>query len=72
MQTQKISLANIQGKLNRSEMKNIMAGTYLTSIGDANKICKCTDSHTAGMVNCDNCDSYCQSHSHGNKSTCGD
>ena len=26
MQTQKMSLANIQGKLNRNEMKNIMAG----------------------------------------------
>ena len=27
MQTQKMSLANIQGKLSRSEMKNIMAGS---------------------------------------------
>jgi len=27
MQTQKISLANIQGKLSRAEMKNIMAGS---------------------------------------------
>jgi len=26
MQTQKMSLANIQGKLSRTEMKNIMAG----------------------------------------------
>ncbi|WP_301922665.1 hypothetical protein [Ferruginibacter sp.] len=26
MQTQKISLANIKGKLSRTEMKNIMAG----------------------------------------------
>jgi len=26
MQTKKMSLANIQGKLSRSEMKNIMAG----------------------------------------------
>ena len=27
MKTQKMSLANIQGKLSRSEMKNIMAGS---------------------------------------------
>jgi hypothetical protein len=27
MQTQKMSLANIKGKLNRAEMKNIMAGS---------------------------------------------
>ena len=27
MQTQKMSLANIQGKLRRTEMKNIMAGS---------------------------------------------
>ena len=27
MQTKKMSLANIQGKLSRTEMKNIMAGT---------------------------------------------
>lgn len=37
MQTQKMSLANIQGKLSRNEMKNIMAGsgapTYKCCIG---------------------------------------
>jgi len=27
MQTQKMSLANIKGKLSRTEMKNIMAGS---------------------------------------------
>ncbi len=27
METKKMSLANIQGKLNRAEMKNIMAGS---------------------------------------------
>ena len=27
MKTQKMSLANIQGKMSRSEMKNIMAGS---------------------------------------------
>lgn len=35
MQTKKMSLANIQGKLSRTEMKNIMAGT-----GDAYCIAK--------------------------------
>jgi hypothetical protein len=31
MQTQKMSLDNIQGKLSRTEMKNIIAGTCRTS-----------------------------------------
>jgi hypothetical protein len=40
MQTKKMSLANIQGKLSRSEMKNIMAGSdygggYCGSVGSA-------------------------------------
>ena len=35
MQTQKMSLANIQGKLSRTEMKNIMAGS------DDDKIQQC-------------------------------
>jgi hypothetical protein len=30
MKTTKMSLANIQGKLSRAEMKNIMAGSGLT------------------------------------------
>lgn len=30
MQTKKMSLANIQGKLSRTEMKNIMAGSTCT------------------------------------------
>jgi hypothetical protein len=34
MKTQKMSLANIQGKLSRAEMKNIMAGTNSTIEGD--------------------------------------
>jgi len=37
MQTQKMSLANIKGKLSRAEMKNIMAGSGST-------ICTCGDS----------------------------
>ena len=72
MQTTKMSLANIQGKLSRTEMKNIMAGVDLAPIGGENKICKCTDSHSAGIVSCDTCDSYCQNHGHGSQVTCGD
>lgn len=37
MQTQKMSLANIKGKLSRDEMKKIMAGS-------GNTICTCGDS----------------------------
>ena len=33
MKTQKMSLANIQGKLSRAEMKNIMAGSGLSGEG---------------------------------------
>ena len=39
MQTQKMSLANIKGKLSRSEMKDIMAGStdcYPNNQGDCN------------------------------------
>jgi hypothetical protein len=32
MQTQKMSLANIQGKLSRNEMKNIMAGSSVCTL----------------------------------------
>ena len=49
MQTKKMSLANIQGKLSRTEMKNIMAGT-----GGSN--CKCYVSCPVGTfisVACD-------------------
>ena len=44
MQTQKISLANIKGKLSRTEMKNIMAGS-----GTTYKCCKngaCSDCYS--------------------------
>jgi len=33
MQTTKMSLANIQGKLSRTEMKNIMAGSGTSGCG---------------------------------------
>lgn len=38
MQTKKMSLANIQGKLNRTEMKKIMAGSG-TLCGNYNDPC---------------------------------
>ncbi len=50
MQTQKMSLANIKGKLSRIEMKNIMAGS-----GKTYKCCKngaCTE--CLGSITCVN------------------
>ncbi len=35
MQTQKMSLANIKGKLSRAEMKNIMAGSGTSCTQDS-------------------------------------
>lgn len=42
METKKMSLANIQGKLNRSEMKSIMAGSgaYCTQTCQSSDDCK--------------------------------
>ncbi len=49
METKKMSLANIQGKLSRAEMKNIMAGStgfncqgYLSVCNQSNQLC-CTN-----------------------------
>ena len=39
MKTKKMSLANIQGKLSRAEMKNIMAGSGADGCGDADTYC---------------------------------
>lgn len=55
MQTQKMSLANIQGKLSRMEMKNIMAGSCTASSSGYKKCCKngsCSDC-LSGMT-CEN------------------
>ncbi len=58
MQTTKMSLANIQGKLSRTEMKNIMAG--VETVGGENGMhCTCKNGSIAGMVSCDTCESYC-------------
>lgn len=58
MQTQKLSLANIQDKLSRAEMKSIMAGSGNTgsclnicqTSADCTSICK-----TCGGTNGNNC-----------------
>ncbi len=51
MKTQKMSLAKIQGKLSRIEMKNIMAGSgpacvvcYADSECDSNHVCRSSPS----------------------------
>ena len=54
MKTQKMSLANIQGKLSRAEMKNIMAGSgemtcEVQNCGGCYSNCKC-DSHSSGCI----------------------
>lgn len=51
MQTKKMSLANIQGKLSRTEMKNIMAGSGGCSVGCASGFYACC------------CSGDCQCHS---------
>ncbi len=62
METKKMSLANIKGKLSRAEMKNIMAGselpncvTYLGVCDSTRKCCtnlglKCNSSSTGACV----------------------
>jgi len=66
MQTTKMSLANVQGKLNRSEMRNIMAG--------AEGVMQCAWKNVSGAVTLGNCtgtqyqcqtfaNSWCASHS---------
>lgn len=57
MQTQKMSLASLQGKLTRTEMKNVMAGAgkgdlscSLQSCGGCYTNCKCPASGTGSCV----------------------
>jgi hypothetical protein len=61
MQTQKMSLANIQGKLSRTEMKNIMAGSatctlYCLRIGGI--MCGSTNGANGGSYSIGNCIYY--------------
>ena len=50
-----MSLANIQGKLSRAEMKSIMAG----SGSDGALICVCSNGADAAVASCDLCFNYC-------------
>lgn len=52
MKTQKMSLANIQGKLSRAEMKNIMAGSGTNCLGKYSYSCNGTLKCCAGL-SCD-------------------
>jgi hypothetical protein len=53
MGTKKISLANIQGKLSRSEMKNIMAGSGSNcSTSGCCSITNCNGTCTASATSC--------------------
>jgi len=67
MQTQKMSLANIQGKLSRTEMKNIMAGR--SRCDDCTQLCHRDDNGDYGFGMCSpstggtSCHNYCCSSS---------
>ena len=57
MNTTKMSLCNIQGKLSRTEMKNIMAGSgsSCSSSCPQNGTCKtCTETWCKGLCYCSN------------------
>ena len=54
MKTTKLSLANIQGKLSRTEMKNVTGGQAQS--GNQTKYdCECNDGSSAGVEGCDLC-----------------
>jgi len=72
MQTNKMSLANIQGKLSRTEMKNIMAGSGATGCKKGDSEYHCTvgtgypnayicqsPASSGGCGSASNCRSYC-------------
>jgi hypothetical protein len=47
METKKMSLANVQGKLSRAEMKNVMAGDE--SVGGGTCFLRCDQTTTVGI-----------------------
>ena len=59
MQTQKMSLANIQGKLSRSEMKGIMGGTYSTCSTSCGSGTSVSSSCAGGCGSQDGVKTYC-------------
>jgi len=53
MKTTKLSLANVQGKLSRSEMKNIMAGKNALPTCNCNSSDDCTTWNESCMASCE-------------------
>ena len=67
MKTTKMNLANIQGKLSRAEMKNIMAG--LTTTGGL-PVCNCNSADDCTATN-ELCMSSCEAGITGKAGHCG-
>lgn len=63
MQTKKMSLANIQGKLSRAEMKNIMAGSPISpaqpGCGTSCAPKLCHNDNSTGTCYCDGTSTKC-------------
>ena len=67
MKTKKLSLASIQYKLSRAEMKTIMAGS---GVG-AGVSCECKNGKSAGMASCSTCERYCSTdNAYGGQQSC--
>ena len=63
MQTQKMSLADIKGKLSRAEMKNIMAGLVrLSGTRYSEGSCYCDWTITMNGTTRTSCDNPCRGH----------
>jgi hypothetical protein len=60
METQKMSLANMQGKLSRAEMKNIMAGVN-TDDNDGTGTCTMSCGTGSYSVSCSSANGICYS-----------
>jgi hypothetical protein len=54
MKTQKMSLATVQGKLSRKEMKNIMAGSY-SGTDESQRTCGSCSSAYDCKSTCNSC-----------------
>ncbi len=65
IETKKMSLANMQGKLSRTEMKNIMAGLSGGAICTCNSADQCTATNELCM------NSGCDKGTSGYQGTCG-
>jgi hypothetical protein len=67
MKTQKMSLANMQGKLSRAEMKNIMAGQNTV---DSVELENCAVSCNSGYFACCNGTAGCHCYVNGEQKVC--